>query len=334
MERVELLSYTDVVSDRREERLMTISPRIELIAKVLVSICLLGGLFWYVDLEAVMRSLKHADPRFLVLGLLLVIPNVGLQFYRWRYLLRLISPGVTNSDVLTSLFVGFSAGFFTPAQVGEFGGRLANLRELRGSHIIGLSLVDRLYVLALTLLCGGAAISFFCSWYLPEYWSAVYSVAVTIILLIVLLLAFVPSAAKRALALLPEKIRTHRFFGVVEIFETTFHAPQARSLVLQTTAFMFVIVLQYHLFLNAFEPAGFIHSALCAPAILFVKSFFLPISIGDLGVRETTAVFFYSRTGISSAAALNASLCVFAANVLLPSILGAVYILKLKPRSR
>ena len=54
------------------------------------------------------------------------------------------------------------------------------------------------------------------------------------------------------------------------------------------------------------------------------------VCLRDLGVRESASVFFFSKFGVSSAAAFNASMCMFLVNVLLPSIAGALLVLKVK----
>ena len=323
-----------MVHRRTEEDLMKIPPAVTYLLKFIVSIGLLTGLVWYVDFHSVIHSIGQAAILPLVLGSLLVVGNVGMQFYRWRYLLRLLSHDVKDGEILASLLIGFSAGFFTPAQVGEFGGRLATLRTLRGSHIVGLSLIDRLSILAVTVLLGCVSIPVFFLRYLPVYWNVAYSYLALAVALLFLLFLLFPAVVKLFLGFLPKRIREHRFYAVIEIFESTFHAAQARRLFFMTLAFAGIVALQYHFFINAFAPASIDVSLICAPNIIFVKSFFLPISVADLGVRETTAVFFYSNAGIPGAAALNASLCVFTVNILLPSIAGALYLLKLKiPRT-
>jgi hypothetical protein len=91
-----------------------------------------------------------------------------------------------------------------------------------------------------------------------------------------------------------------------------------------TSVYFGIIILQYHCFVNAFSEASLAASALSVPIVLFVKSVILPISIGDLGIRESASVFFYGQMGIPAAAALNASLCIFAVNIVFPSLMGII----------
>lgn len=101
-------------------------------------------------------------------------------------------------------------------------------------------------------------------------------------------------------------------------------------LLLLTCIFYGIIILQYYFFVLAFEPVTFGISALSTANILFIKSAILPISFGDLGIRESTAIFFYTHAGISAASAFNASLCVFLVNIFFPSLIGSLLIFRVK----
>ena len=85
---------------------------------------LLAGLVWYVDIHALIASVQTARPGFLAAGAGLAVINIGLQFARWKFLLRLTRVRADNASVFASLAAGFTAGFFTPGQIGEIGGRL------------------------------------------------------------------------------------------------------------------------------------------------------------------------------------------------------------------
>jgi hypothetical protein len=63
---------------------------------------------------------------------------------------------------------------------------------------------------------------------------------------------------------------------------------------------------------------------------LFVKSALPPALLGDLGVREGAAMFFLGGLGVSTAAAFNASLGVFAVNLVLPALAGLPLLLRLR----
>jgi uncharacterized membrane protein YbhN (UPF0104 family) len=56
----------------------------------------------------------------------------------------------------------------------------------------------------------------------------------------------------------------------------------------------------------------------------------LPVTFGDLGVREGAAVFFYGLFNVPEAAVFNTALLIFLINFLLPALSGSVYLFKLR----
>jgi uncharacterized protein (TIRG00374 family) len=298
--------------------------------KTLVTIGLLAGLLYYIDSDEIMNSISQADPVLLSLGSVLVVANTGIHFLRWRYLLRLVSRDVSNADVFTSLLVGFSAGFFTPGQVGEIVGRIAGHPDLRKSHIIGITIIDKVYILAVTAATGIGSLAVFCSLFYPQYWSLLFSLLIVIFIAAVALLMVAPERIMPLLKRLPGKIRDHRYFSVIGIIEQTFHNRHARMVSVLSVSLYAVIVVQFYIFINAFSDVALFDTAISTLSVYFIKAVVLPISIGDLGVRESASVFFFSKFGVPAASAFNASVCMFIVNVLLPSIVGAVLILKLK----
>ncbi len=57
---------------------------------------------------------------------------------------------------------------------------------------------------------------------------------------------------------------------------------------------------------------------------MFVKAL-LPISFGDLGVREATSIYFLSKYGIADVVAFNSSLLLFTINMIIPALVGLLF---------
>ncbi|MHB1050052.1 MAG: lysylphosphatidylglycerol synthase transmembrane domain-containing protein [Bacteroidota bacterium] len=301
-----------------------------LLLKIIVAAGLLFGLFLYIDADEIAESLAYADPLLLSAGTALVVANTGIHFIRWRYLLRLLSKEITNTDVLTSLLVGFSAGFFTPAQVGEVAGRIASHPDIRKSHIIGITIIDKMYILAATIITGIPALAIFTASQYPENWHFLFTVVIAVCSASVAVLFLLPERIQPLFRLLPARIRDHKLYAMINIIEETFHNRQARPVLALSLMLYGIIIGQFFIFLNAFESVSLTATAIGSMSVYFIKAVILPISIGDLGVRESASVFFFSKFGVSSAAAFNASMCMFLVNVLLPSIAGALLVLKVK----
>ncbi len=300
------------------------------ILKVIVAVGLIVALVLYIDVGALRKSLLNANPLFLIIATVLVVANTGLQFLRWRYLVRLIASDVTDKDIFSSLFIGFSAGFFTPGQVGEHGGRMVTLSSLQAVQVLAVSIIDKLYILAVTVIAGLIGAWLYFAIYLPQYWTPWLTGAVALIVAAFLIIILYPDLLKRILRALLHRFRKYRAVSSFLFVKDVFHRRQARVLLVMTILFYIVIVMQVYFFELAFEPVSFGISSLCTSNILFFKSVVLPISFSDVGIRETTAIFFLSRAGFSAASAFNSSLCVFFVNTLFPSLLGSALILRMK----
>ncbi len=299
-------------------------PVLLFVLKAAAAALLMAGLVWYVDIRVLAASVRSSKPEYLAAGAALALANIGIQFARWKFLLGIVRLHPPHGSVFASLAAGFTAGFFTPGQIGEIGGRLFGLDAQHRAPILSMAALDKIYLLGATIAFGTLSAIVFFPLHLPAHWGVWMTVIAALVLCCVTVGFLFPSLTKSLLLRLPERVRTHRFYSAVKIFETDFHNGTGQWLMLQTAALFAIIILQYHFFVNAFAPAPLAASAMCVPIVLFVKSVILPVSIGDLGIRESASVFFYAFTGVPAAAALSASLCIFIVNIIFPGLLGVL----------
>ena len=106
-----------------------------------------------------------------------------------------------------------------------------------------------------------------------------------------------------------------------------FHPKQARILLAWCVVFFLTFTVQLYLLVSAFEPISPVHSFAASSSAMFVKTL-LPISLGDLGIRESAAVYFFGLFGIKRASAFNASFILFSINILMPSLVGLFILLR------
>lgn len=91
--------------------------------------------------------------------------------------------------------------------------------------------------------------------------------------------------------------------------------------------FYFTFVTQLVLLVMSFEAVQVTAGAAAAAGAFWTKTL-LPISIGDLGIREGAVVFFFSKIGVTPAAAFNAAILLFLINVVTPTLLGTIFLLE------
>ncbi len=296
-------------------------------AKLLVALLVMTVLIQRIQPPRIWATLRSARMECLGAALALSVLNIYLQFYKWRYLVRLIKPEVSLTELLASLFAGFTLGFITPGRVGEFG-RVVFIKDRPWVTLLGLALLDKLYAAAILYLGGTASLLLLLLSHLRQplvLWPLVLCAATVLFLLYYFVLH-------------PEAMRT-LLYGInitlpfrdkiKQLIATFDHFGRKQALVLLGLCALFYMVYigQFYILVLAFEPARVLPAAQAATATLFVKSL-VPISLGDLGVRERAAVELFSYVDVQDTTAFNASLLLFAINVLFPSLVGLVFILR------
>jgi len=84
---------------------------------------------------------------------------------------------------------------------------------------------------------------------------------------------------------------------------------------------------QLALLARAFAPEATFTALSGAASTTYLGAFLIPpVTIMDLGIREGAAVFFFGVWGLGDAVGFNASILIFAINIVLPSALGIPFV--------
>jgi len=282
----------------------------------------------YIQPGKIISSLFAIRPANLGVALVLLIPNLGLQQMKWLTLLRRIDRRATAEAAWHSLLAGFPLGLATPGRWGELG-RAIFLPAYPKLTIAALAAIDKLanFVVVMTLGAIGVAV-FVRAGFLP---------ALPFSSMLVLTAAILPVVGFFLSPLILKKIIKRR--------AATEQSPAWISLLMSFDvktllaiwgmSFLFVLLFcaQLLILVAGLHAIDVVHGFAAAASTFFAQSL-LPFSIGDLGVREGAAAFFFSKTGVAPHAAFSAALLLFVINMLLPSMLGLFLLWKnpSKPR--
>ncbi|MBI3585539.1 MAG: flippase-like domain-containing protein [Ignavibacteriales bacterium] len=292
--------------------------------RILLGIVLLVLVLNLVSFSNVIKTFAQARFEYVFFAVLLLGTNVGIQIAKWHYFLRLADATVTLKQAATSLLFGITLGSFTPGQVGELGGRALRHTGAFSAQIIGFTLIDKLQMF---LVMGMGGIVSFVFLFSPPLWEQVsISVGGSLIFLI---LFFRPVLLKQIVEKIPFRIIKHEWTEDFLQTLSKFHSKDLLYSFVITVAFYAVIWLQLFLLLNAFSPTDAGQAFLGYAAMMFSKAL-LPISFGDLGIREASSVYFFSRIGIPETTALNAAFLLFIINMIIPAFIGLFFLPKLK----
>jgi uncharacterized membrane protein YbhN (UPF0104 family) len=280
---------------------------------------LLFLLLQFVEPRKIAQAFARARGELIAAALALLLLNLSAQVIKWRQLLRKSGYTFANVLIAQSLLFGITVGTLTPGQIGEFGGR-AVLLHSDPERLVGLTIIDKLQILAVMAL--GGLPSFAVLFHLGLVPSVLLGFAAVLVIACLALPAQCAAWTRDTLFRRAKSRWIHEFFAAAQVLRNT---RLMASTTFLTAAFYAVLWLQVHFLLNAFFPVSPLDSFLGFAATMFAKSFF-PLTFADLGIREIGLVYFLSLRSVPQEAAFNASILLFAINILLPSIIGLFFI--------
>jgi uncharacterized membrane protein YbhN (UPF0104 family) len=250
--------------------------------------------------DILLATFQKANGRYLAAAAALLIPNLGVQWVKWHYLLTRVDSALPRRDSLKSLLAGFPLGMMTPGQLGEIG-RGWMIYHIPKKTTLTLAVIDKASNLIVSVAFGLVAILFSRT----AGWERLSLSAVFLIAGAAAIFKF--SAAPAALQ------------------HTGLNAKNYLWVFFYSALFYFIFMLQLLVLILSFQSFNFLEGLTAAAGAFLVKTL-LPISFGDLGIREGAAVFFFSKISVSAAAAFNAAILLFVINVAGPTLIG-LYVL-------
>jgi uncharacterized membrane protein YbhN (UPF0104 family) len=301
------------------------------VVKAVLTLGVVGGLVWVADPRALWETLRQARGAWVLAAVALLPLNLALDGWVWQVLVRPVAGRVSFRRITSAVMAGFAVGFFTPARVGEYAGRVLSLDEgdrwALGATIFAQRMLDMLIALVVGLLAFAGA-----RWTgaLGEAWNLVAWTGAGVGTVLALGTARPDAVARLLRYLVPSWTWLHERTQFLDALSgRQIAAVVSGSLVrygvyATQTAFLVAAFLPLDHSLSPFE-------LFLGTGLTFFIKFLIPsITLMDVGVREGAAVAAFGLFGISAATALNASLAVFVVNLVLPSLLGVPFAFRMK----
>jgi len=274
--------------------------------------------------------------------ILLMFLNWGIEAWKWRFMIRKIEK-ISFFRSLQAIFAGASISFFTPNRTGEYFGRAFILDK--ASHVEGIliTILGSMSQLLVTILMGSASLLVFVPYFLGDatFFSgyAYFGFAVLIVILNALLLFLFLNV--QFLSVLREKLlrsrlkRFRKFFAVFSGFRNR------DMLYVICLCFLRYIVftVQFLLLLKMFSvPVPLPEAVMIISLIFLVLSVVPTVTLTELGVRDTAAVYFFgiyfhhagTMTDSIMIGILSAASVLWVVNLAIPAIIGTVFVSRLK----
>ena len=295
--------------------------------RAVISLGLLLAVLQRIDLKSVMQVARSAEIGWLLCALMLAAAGRIFAAYRWYLLLQGKNSEATFGRVLKLVLISSLLGMFMPGQIGVEALRVYGMSKTTSDSALAVSSVLLERVLAISVLTLLVIVSL---WLAPVTLPPQVSIAVGIwFLLLTLMIILLMHPASRALF---ERLLKGRFLGTMRTrlqnfyrsLDTYKNEPKllAISLLAAVVAMAFRISPTILIAWALDVDIPLIYFVIFLPIIHFVVQ--VPISLGGLGVRETSFVYFLGLVGVSSEKAFTLSIVVYA--VTLITVLPAAWL--------
>lgn len=264
----------------------------------------------------------------LFLMLILVPANWAMESLKWQKLAQKIIP-IGFWEAFRGTLTGLAVGVAVPAQLGDTLGRVAALKSDRRLEAIGAAVISNGIQFYVSVVAGTVG------WMHLHDKLALPSptrVAVAALLTLIIVLGIVTIVFRRALTdWHPDRLffkKIHHYLKIIgnytgrELVLTSFY-----GLVRYT-----IFLTQFVLALSLFEfQVGYYELASCVSLIFLAKTLIPAVNVlGDLGLREFTALMVFASYGLPAERVIAATFLVWIINVLGPILVGIFLIWKYK----
>mgnify|MGYP001183659225 CR=1 FL=1 len=300
-------------------------------AKVFIAAGFLLYLISSIDFNEIINAAAQADVSLVVVASLLLIPNLYFQFYKWKITANVALAESSKSKIWLSLFYGLSAGVFTPARVGEYFGRAIVFKNKSLISVTLATLLDKIFLLLIVAFFGAiSSILFIHFHYKAEFYLTLSLFMVVFSVFYFFLLMIFND--KFWNSLLFEKLKNSKklewLFNKIAVFRKLDREYAVKMLII-SLLFYLCFLIQYALLVAAFSNnSNYWYYIWAGNLMMFAKTVIPPVSLGELGIREGASVYFLTILGESASVGFNASIFLFFINVLIPSLIGFILLMK------
>ncbi|MBC7744944.1 MAG: flippase-like domain-containing protein [Flavobacterium sp.] len=275
--------------------------------------------------------LKSLSPESVYLVLttifLLMFLNWFLEALKWRYLVYRIEI-ISRWKAVESVFCGLTWAVFTPNRIGEYGGRvffLSPRKRIMGAVAMGVGALGQLVA---TNILGSLALLWFVWRFLTPNILVFYSLVLMVAVFcgFFMLLYFNIRWLESWLMHIKFIKQFHKFFRILG----RYNQKELRRVFIYCISRFTVFTTQYCLIIHLLIPQIQLFDITMMIFILFFIQSALPsLDLLDIGVRSMTASYFFAFITDQYVAVMAAATCIWMINLIIPAILGSVFVLKL-----
>ncbi len=279
-------------------------------------------------------------PLFLVLVLLLMPVNWGIEIIKWRYLIFKIEK-ISLYNSFKAVLVGISFSSFTPNRVGDYFGRALMLENSDKKIGVLITIVGSIAQTIVTIVAGTIGFILFNNILFTNVFitgNVYYVLNLTILIIfnvLVLLFYFKISLLNTFILKIKLLKRLKSYFQVL----TNYTFDELLKVLLLSLLRYLVFIFQFYLLLLIFNIQIDVLNGIAIISVIYLVTTIIPtIALTELGIKGAAAIYFFElyfkqTSYYSDDIAINvvaATFVLWILNLAIPALIGSFYVFKMK----
>jgi hypothetical protein len=282
------------------------------------------------DIEQGFKTFFLPKNIFLLIIIFLLTPiNWSFEAWKWQKLAYKVEK-ISFVEAYKGVLIGLTFSTATPLMIGDYAGKVLMLKTDKRLQSIGAILLGNSIQMYVTLLFGTISYLFFIIWANPKpLFLHIFIIAILISSLIFgIFLSSNLSNIKVFLSRNKFFEYLKKYLGVLENYTLL----ELKKLFIIATSRYIIFSIQFVLMFKVFQVNLPIYVLLVGVGIIFLTKTLVSIlnALGDLSIRELTSIYYFGFFGANIFAVSSATFMIWLVNILLPIIIGSVFILQLK----
>lgn len=262
------------------------------------------------------------SPKNVLFLVILTLFNWFFEILKWQKLVQIIQ-NISFKDALEQSLGGLTASLVTPNRIGDYGAKVMYYTNRFKGKIVLLNLVGNISQMTITTVFGVIGLTIFVNFYQVDinYYRVTRFV---FILLIIAILSFFGVKHRRF------KVKGHSYVDLIDFIKSITINVKAKTLVFSLIRYL-IFSFQFYFFLSVFGVAiDYLDAMVVITSMYFLASIIPSISIFDVVVKGSVAVFLFSFLKINELTILTIITSMWLLNFVIPSVFGGYYILNFR----
>ena len=280
--------------------------------------------FEELDISVLIDTVKK-NKVYLVGVILMMFLNWLVEALKWRYMISKIE----NISIMTAyraVFTGITVSTFTPNRIGEYGGRVFCLEKGDRIKAVFITVLCSMSQLLVTILFG--SISLFILF--DEILIDKTFLSISLLILLNLFLLFSYFNISHIVNFLGKFKLIKSFKKYLEVLVMYNYKDLIIAFIYSNTRY-FIFSLQFIILLHVFGiNISFMDAILSVMLIFFFITITPTITIAEIGVRGSVAIFVLGLFSSNDIAILSSTTLLWLINLIIPAIIGSFFIFSLK----